>query len=187
MYEALAPTAPDRASAADFYMNAARSYTLANQRDKAKAFLTKVKTDLASHSEAGQVVQFIDQIGGELYLPGVGDEMKIAFTDLKGAEIDLEKMKDKVVLVDFWATWCGPCRMVAPVLEEIATEQGEKVKIAKLDVDANPITAGRFGVRSIPTMILFKNGREAQRVVGYMPKEKLLQQLQPHISGTAAA
>ena len=94
---------------------------------------------------------------------------------------------DTPVLVDFWAAWCGPCRMVAPVLEEIANEQGEKVKIAMLDVDANPITAGRFGVRSIPTMILFKNGREADRVVGYHPKEQLLKKLGPHITGTAAA
>jgi thioredoxin 1 len=94
---------------------------------------------------------------------------------------------DQPVLVDFWATWCGPCRMVAPILEEIAKEQSEKLSVAKLDVDANPITAGRFGVRSIPTMILFKNGREAQRLVGYMPKERLLQMLSPHLGATGSS
>jgi thioredoxin 1 len=93
---------------------------------------------------------------------------------------------DTPVLVDFWATWCGPCRMVGPVLEEVASEQGDKIRVVKLDVDANPITAGRFGVRAIPTMIVFKNGREADRIVGYHPKPQLMTKLTPHLSGVAA-
>jgi thioredoxin len=86
------------------------------------------------------------------------------------------------VLVDFWATWCGPCRMVAPVLEEIAAEKAGKLRVAKLDVDANPETARDFQVVSIPTMILFKDGAPVKRIVGAKGKAALLRELSEVVS-----
>jgi thioredoxin 1 len=79
------------------------------------------------------------------------------------------------VVVDFWAEWCGPCRMIAPALEEISGSLGSKVKIVKLNVDENPQTASKYGVMSIPTLMLFKNGEMASRQVGAAPKQKLEQ------------
>jgi len=79
------------------------------------------------------------------------------------------------VVVDFWAEWCGPCRMIAPALEEIAGALGSKVKILKLNVDENPATAAKYGIMSIPTLMIFKNGEMASRQVGAAPKQKLEQ------------
>ena len=79
------------------------------------------------------------------------------------------------VVVDFWAEWCGPCKMIAPALEEIAGQLGDKVKIVKLNVDENPNTAAKYGIMSIPTLMLFKNGEIASRQVGAAPKQKLQQ------------
>jgi thioredoxin 1 len=88
---------------------------------------------------------------------------------------------DLPVLVDLWAEWCGPCHMVTPVLEEIARDYDGKLKITKLDVDSNPGAAIKYGVQSIPTLLLFKNGQMLTRVVGAMPKDRLLKQLLPHL------
>ena len=79
------------------------------------------------------------------------------------------------VVVDFWAEWCGPCRMVGPILDELSGELGEKVKIVKLNVDENPVTASKYGIMSIPTLLLFKDGKIASRQVGAAPKAKLVQ------------
>jgi thioredoxin 1 len=95
---------------------------------------------------------------------------------------DLEVLQsDTPVLVDFWAEWCPPCKMIAPVLEEIATEKNGRIKIAKLDADENPKTVQQLGVMSLPTLILFKNGKELSRVVGYRTKKQLVQQVEAAI------
>jgi thiol-disulfide isomerase/thioredoxin len=159
---------------------------VSQQRDKAKAFLTRVKGDLAKHPRGQQVAQFLDQLGGELYLPGAGDTMEIAFTDLGGKQVDLSKMTDKVVLVDFWATWCGPC--VAEMPNVIAAygkykDRGFEVVGISLDEDKAAVEkfieekkmpwsqyfdgkgwgneiAQRFGITGIPaTFLVGKDGK----------------------------
>ncbi|MDN5858964.1 MAG: thioredoxin [Pseudonocardia sp.] len=89
---------------------------------------------------------------------------------------------DKTVLVDFWATWCGPCKMVAPVLDEIAGEHKDKITVAKLDVDVNQQTAQQYQVMSIPTMIVFQNGRPVKQIVGARPKAALLNDLADYLA-----
>ena len=79
---------------------------------------------------------------------------------------------DKPVLVDFWAAWCGPCRMIAPIVEQIHGELGDKVKVVKMDIDENPATPMSLGIMSIPTVIIFKDGKPAERTVGYRPNMK---------------
>ena len=94
---------------------------------------------------------------------------------------------DTAVVVDFWAEWCGPCKMIAPALEEISNELGEKVTIAKINIDENPDTPGRYGVRGIPTMLLFKGGQPIAQKVGAAPRGQIQQWLEAAIDAAPAA
>lgn len=102
------------------------------------------------------------------------------FTD---SNFESEVLKsDKPVLVDFWAEWCGPCRMVGPIVEEIAKDYDGKVSVGKMNVDENMDIPSKYGIRSIPTLMIFKNGELVDKIVGAVPKANILGKLEPHMS-----
>ena len=103
----------------------------------------------------------------------------MAVLDVTDKNFETEVLKsDLPVLVDFWAEWCGPCKMIAPSVEELAAEFEGRAKIGKLDVDNNQVTAGKYGIRSIPSLLIFKGGEVAEQIVGAVPKDQLQSKLE---------
>jgi thioredoxin 1 len=103
-------------------------------------------------------------------------DMALEITDANFEELVVNS--DKPVVIDFWAVWCGPCRMIAPLIEEMGTEYEGKAVIGKLDVDSNPVVTGKFGVRNIPTVLFLKGGEVVDKQVGAVPKSVLVQKLE---------
>ncbi len=106
----------------------------------------------------------------------------MAHVVLTDDNFDAEVLKSDIpVLVDFWAEWCMPCKMVEPIVDQIAQEYADKVKIGKVDVDSNPQISMKYGIRSIPTLLIFKNGQPVDQIIGAVPKKNILQKLLPHL------
>jgi thioredoxin 1 len=109
-------------------------------------------------------------------------------SDVSDSSFEAEVLQsDKPVLVDFWAVWCAPCRMLAPVVEQVAEKYAETARVVKLNVDDNPGVSQRYGIKGIPTLILFRNGKEEERVVGATSKENISRMLDKHVGGAAVA
>jgi thioredoxin 2 len=123
-----------------------------------------------------KVSQGLQPVCGRCKSPlSVGDGKPVTVNDANfSTEVERATLP---VLLDLWAPWCGPCHMVAPVLEELATEMAGRVRVAKLNVDENPATATRFQVRSIPTLLVLKGGKEMERIVGVQPKTEIVRRL----------
>jgi thioredoxin 2 len=117
----------------------------------------------------------LEPVCGRCKTPLAVDTKPITVTDgTFAADVELSPLP---VLLDMWATWCGPCKILAPVIEELAVDLAGRVRVGKLDVDENPATAARFGVRSIPTLLVLRDGRELDRIVGVQPKPEIARRL----------